>query len=195
MSESEGLTNHRLAYHLPRHEPLTHGLVQIFTGEGRGKTSAALGTVLRAVGHGLRVYISFFFKGENYSHGEFKSLSQLPGVTLASFGQKGWIKPGEAKPEHREQARKGLVAAREAMLSGRYDLVVLDEVLFAVASKLLAAEEVVRLVEEKPPQVELILTGRDADPRLVEKADLVSKIVMVKHPFTKGVEARKGIDY
>lgn len=189
------MTEKVLSHHLPPPKPLARGLVQIFTGEGRGKTSAALGTVIRAAGHGLRVFIVFLMKGENYAHGEFNILSQLPGVTMTSFGQRGWVKAGKVKPEHKESAGQALAVARQAMLSGNYDLVVLDEINVAVAGKLVALDEVIRLIEDKPQHVELILTGRNADPRLVELADLVSEIVMVKHPYTEGIQARKGIDY
>ncbi len=188
---TEEVSSHRL----PPHKPLTRGLVQIFTGEGRGKTSAAIGTIVRAVGHGLRVYVVFLMKGKNYSHGEFNVLSQLPNVTMASFGQRGWIKKGEIKPEHKEQARLALAAAREAMLSGYYDLVVLDEINVAVADRLVEPEEVVRLIKDKPRNVELILTGRSADPNLVKMADLVSEILAIKHPYAQGITARKGIEY
>jgi len=180
---------------LPARQPLTRGLVQIFTGEGRGKTSAALGTIVRAVGHGLRVYIVFLMKGKDYTHGEFNTLTRLPNVTMTSFGQRGWIKKGEVKPEHKEQARLALASAREAMLSSNYDLVVLDEINVAVADKLVEPEEVARLINDKPRNVELILTGRYADPKLIEMADLVSEILMIKHPYTEGITARKGIDY
>ncbi|MFH1003191.1 MAG: cob(I)yrinic acid a,c-diamide adenosyltransferase [Chloroflexota bacterium] len=169
--------------------------MQIFTGEGRGKTSAALGTIVRAVGHGLKVYIVFLMKGGNYPHGEFNTLSRLPGVTMASFGQRGWVKEGQVKPEHREQARQALANARQAMLSGDYDLLVLDEINVAVAHHLIELDAVLRLIKDKPPKVELILTGRNADPALVSAADLVSEITMIKHPYNEGIQARKGIDY
>ena len=108
-------------------ESLSRGLVQVFTGDGKGKTSAALGIVLRALGHGLRAHITFFMKGD-YPYGERNIISQLPNVSMASFGSREFIDPANIKPEEIEQARQALAAAREAMLSGKYDLVVLDEV-------------------------------------------------------------------
>ena len=171
------------------------GLVTVFTGDGKGKTTAAMGSVVRALGHGLRVYILLFVKGQDFVHGELNILSQLPNVTIASFGQRGWINKHDIKPEHREQARKALATARKAMLSGNYDLIVLDEVNIAVAGKLIGLDEIVKLINDKPPTVELILTGRYADPKVVKMADLVSEILMIKHPYTKGVAARKGIEY
>jgi len=175
-------------------EPVSQGLVYIFTGEGKGKTSAALGVVLRALGHGLRVSIIYFMKGD-YPYGERRILSQLPNVNLASFGSLGFIDPANIKPEEKEQARQALAAAREAMLSGSYDVVVLDEVNLAAAWKLVELDEVVRLIQDKPPNVELILTGRQADTRLVQQADLVTEMLKIKHPYDKGIKAKKGIDY
>ncbi len=175
-------------------EPFTKGLVQLFTGNGKGKTSAALGTVIRALGHGLRVYIVFFMKG-NYPYGERRILSRLPNVKMASFGQKGFVDPANIKPEEKEQARLALATAREATLSSNYDLVVLDEINIAVAWKLIELDDVVKLISDKPPNVELILTGRGADARLIELADLVTEMVKIKHPYDKGIKTRKGIDY
>ncbi len=176
-------------------EPVTNGLVSIFTGDGKGKTTAAIGTAVRAAGHGLRVFIVFFMKGRGYVHGEFAVLAKLPNVTIASFGQRGWADKDEVKPEHREQAGLALASAREAIQGGSYDLVVLDEVNVAITSKLIELDEVLRLINDKPRNVELILTGRNADPRLVQRADLVTEMQMIKHPYAKGIKARKGIDY
>ena len=175
-------------------EHLNQGLVQIFTGEGKGKTSAALGVVLRALGHGLSAYIVFFMKGD-YPYGEFRILSELPNVDMARFGFRTFCNPNNVKPEEREQARQALTAAREAMLSGNYDLVVLDEVNVAVAWKLVELDEVIRLIEDKPPDVELILTGRYADTKLIQLADLVTECLKIKHPYDEGVVARRGVEY
>jgi len=170
------------------------GLVQVFTGNGKGKTTAALGTVLRAAGHGFRVFIVFFMKG-NYDYGEFSTLAKLPNVDMASFGFRRLTDPTNIKPEEIEQARLALAAAREAVLSGNYDLVVLDEVNVALGFKLIELDEVVKLIRDKPPNVELILTGRYADNKIIEMADLVTEMVKVRHPFDKGIKARKGIEY
>lgn len=170
------------------------GLVQVFTGNGKGKTTAALGTILRAAGHGFRIFIVFFMKG-NYDYGEFSTLSKLPNVDMASFGFRQLTDPANIKPEEIEQARLALAAAREAVLSGNYDLVVLDEVNVALDFNLIELDEVVKLIRDKPPHVELILTGRYAGTELIELADLVTEMVKVKHPFDKGIKARKGIEY
>ncbi len=175
-------------------EPFNRGLVQIFTGDGKGKTSAALGVVLRALGHGLRVCIVAFMKGD-YPYGEWEVLSKLPNVKIARFGFRAFTDPAKVRPEEIEQAKKALAVAREAMLSGEYDLVVLDEVNIAAAWKLVRVDEVVRLVQDKPPNVELILTGRHADTKLVQLADLVTECLKIKNPYDKGIMARRGIDY
>ncbi len=175
-------------------EPFTQGLVQIFTGEGKGKTTAALGAAIRALGHGLRVCIVYFMKG-SYPYGERNILSKLPNVTVASFGSLEFVDPANIKPEEKEQARQALAAASEAMLGGNYDLIVLDEVNLVVAWKLVELDEVVRLISDKPQNVELILTGRQADTRLVQLADLVTEMLKIKHPYDRGITARKGIEY
>jgi len=175
-------------------EPFGRGLVQIFTGDGKGKTSAALGVVLRALGHGLRVCIVVFMKGD-YPYGEWEVLSKLPNVKIARFGFRTFTDPANIKPEEIEQAKQALAVAREAMLDGNYDLVVLDEINIAAAWKLVEVNEVVRLIQDKPPNVELILTGRHADRKLVELADLVTECLKIKHPYDEGITARPGIDY
>jgi cob(I)alamin adenosyltransferase len=175
-------------------EPSDQGLVQIFTGDGKGKTSAALGNLIRALGHGLRVFIIFFMKGD-YPYGERHILSQLPNVTVASFGQDEFIDPKNIKPEQIAQAGQALAAAREAIFSSNYDLVILDEINIAAAFKLISVDEVVQLIKNKPRKVELILTGRLADPRLVQIADLVTEMQKVKHPYDQGISARKGFEY
>ena len=175
-------------------KPLSRGLVEVFTGDGKGKTSAALGVVMRALGHGLRAHITYFMKGD-YPYGERRILSEMPNVNFASFGHLEFVDPSNVKPEEIEQAKKALADAREAMLSGDYDLVVLDEVNLAAAWNLIELEDVLKLISDKPPNVELILTGRRADARLVKKADLVTEMLKIKHPHDEGITARAGIDY
>ena len=182
------------SFNPPPPEPLRRGLVQIFTGDGKGKTTAAIGAVIRALGHGLKVYIVYFMKGD-YPYGERSILSQLPNVTMESFGSSDFIDPANIKPEEKEQAKRALAAAREAMLSGSYDVIVLDEVNLAAAWNLVELEEVLKLIEDKPQGVELILTGRRADSRLVKSADLVTEMLKIKHPYDEGVVAREGIEY
>ena len=170
------------------------GLVQVFTGNGKGKTTAALRTILRTLGHGRKVYIVFFMKGD-YPYGEFSTLPKLPNVDLATFGFRHFIDPKNIKPEEIEQAELALAAARKAMLSGNYDRVILDEVNVALFYKLIKVEEVILLINDKPPNIELILTGRYADSRIIEIANLVTEMVKIKHPYDNGIRARKGIEY
>jgi cob(I)alamin adenosyltransferase len=171
------------------------GLITIFTGDGRGKTSAAIGTAVRATGHGLRVLLVFFMKGRMFTHGEMLALSSFPGITLASFGHKAWVKRGETDLGHREEALRAMAYSQESMLSGRYELVVLDEVLGAVDWGLITVEEVLSLLREKPAGVDLILTGRNAPPELTAMAEVVTEMQCVKHPYDRGIKARAGIDY
>lgn len=170
------------------------GLLQVFTGNGKGKTTAALGTILRAAGHDFHIFIVFFIKGTG-ARGEYESLARLPNVTVARFGLPSLIDPANLKPEEFRQAGLALGAAREAVRGGGYDLVVLDEVNVAVKYGLVKLEDIIELIEEKPEKQELILTGRYADKRLIEMADLVTEMVSVKHPYDKGINAREGIEY
>ncbi|MFC2002639.1 cob(I)yrinic acid a,c-diamide adenosyltransferase [Chloroflexota bacterium] len=172
---------------------LDQGLVEVFTGDGKGKTSAALGVALRALGHNLKVYIVYFMKG-GYPYGEQQLLTQLPNISFSIFGSKHFVDPTSVKPEEREEARKALEKAREVVSSGSYDVVILDEVNVAVAWKLIEVGGVLELIKAKPRNVEVILTGRHAAQRVIDAADLVTDMRKVKHPYDKGIRARKGID-
>ncbi len=170
------------------------GLVQIITGNGRGKTTAALGTVIRALGHGFKVYVTFFMKSGQET-GEYIFLSRQPDVKVVTSGTPEFIDPKNIKPEQINQARLAFASASEAVMSGKYDLVVLDELNLAVHWKLIGLDEVLALIKNKPRHVELILTGRQAANELIELADLVTECREIKHPYTKGINARKGIEY
>ena len=170
------------------------GLVQINTGNGKGKTTAAMGTVLRAAGHGLRVYVIFFMKGR-YEHGEYRTLAQLPNVEVAGYGLRKLAAAAKQDPEEKKEAEAALDKAREVVTSGTYDLVVLDEINIALSYELIDVDSVIDLIKAKPSRVEIILTGRYADDRLLELADQVTEMVKVKHPFDSGIKARQGIDY
>jgi len=170
------------------------GLVEVFTGNGKGKTSAAMGVVLRALGHDLKICIIFFMKGK-FPYGEQKTLAKFPNVDFTVFGSLDFVDPRNVREEDKKEARKALQAGREAMLSGKYDLVVFDEVNVAAAWGLIQVEDIIKLMEDKPEHVELILTGRYADPGIVKRADLVTEMVAIKHPFDEGVKARAGLDY
>jgi cob(I)alamin adenosyltransferase len=173
---------------------LEQGLVQVYTGEGKGKTTAALGLVLRATGWQLRSCILQFMKCE--LGGEHQALRLFaPYVTIEQFGRPGFIRRGEFTPEDVALARKGLARARAAVTGGEYDLVVLDEVNTAVHFGLLGEQELLALIGDKPEQVELVLTGRGAGPAVLARADLVTRMVEEKHPFQRGMGARRGIEY
>ena len=175
-------------------ESFEKGLVQVFTGEGRGKTSAAIGTVVRALGNGLKVRIIAFMKAGHPS-GEWEILSQLDNVDISRFGTKAFVNPDRPLQEDREQAAMALKAARDSILSGDYNVVLLDEVNVAVAWNLVDLHDVLNLIKAKPDNVELILTGRGANKEIVKEADLVTEMLNIKHPYENGTTARKGIEY
>ncbi|MEM3464614.1 MAG: cob(I)yrinic acid a,c-diamide adenosyltransferase [Candidatus Bathyarchaeia archaeon] len=173
---------------------LEKGIVQVYTGNGKGKTSAAFGLALRAVGRGLKVYIIQFIKG-GFDYGELYVIDKLPNITLRAFGRGKFV---VQKPPEKEDVRLGEEAfklAREVVESEEYDLVILDEVNVALNLKLISLEEVLELIKKKPKHVELVLTGRYAPKEIIEAADLVTEMREVKHPFKKGFQARKGIEY
>ena len=175
---------------------LSEGLVQVYTGNGKGKTTAALGVVLRASAHGLRTHIVYFLKGvPRWGAEEMAALERLPGVSLTRFGMPRFMLGPGGTDDDRAQAAAALAEAQRAVAGGDYDVVVLDEVNVAVAKGLLSAQDVLAVVAAKPKHVELILTGRGAPPELIQHADLVTEMVEIKHPYQRGVLARAGIDY
>ena len=173
------------------HQP-SQGYIQIYTGDGKGKTTAALGLALRASGHGMRTYIGQFMKGQPY--GELDALRDHPHITVEQYGDIRCIRREEVTPEHIAQAQRGLDRARDALHSGQYDIVVLDEVNVTVWFGLLTIKEVLAVIDERPAHVEIILTGRRAPQELIERADLVTEMREVKHYYQQGVAARKGIE-
>lgn len=171
---------------------LSRGYIQVYTGDGKGKTTAALGLALRAAGYELHTYIGQFMKGQDY--GELHSLHGNRYITIEQYGQPRCIRREEVDQGHIALARQGLERARQAMLSGQYDIIVLDEVNVAIWFGLLDVEEVLAFLDQKPEQVEVILTGRRAPTELIERADLVTEMREVKHYYHQGVMARKGIE-
>jgi len=170
------------------------GLVQIYTGDGKGKTTAALGLALRAAGWGLKTFIGQFMKGRDY--GELEAVRALaPLITIEQFGRNAFVHVKEGTPEDRKAAQEGLQATRTAMETGEYDIVVLDEINVALFFRLLTVEEVLDVIDARPSHVELILTGRRVPQKLIEQADLVTEMREVKHPYQKGISARRGIEY
>jgi len=174
---------------------LSKGLVQIYTGDGKGKTTATFGLTLRAVGHGFRVYIIQFMKGKG-GYGELEGLKRLqPECQLEHFGAQGWVHKGENIEEHIKEVRKAFMRAEELIISGEWDIVILDEIINAIWFELIPESDVLDLLNKKPPHVELVLTGRNASQALIGRADLVTEMVQRKHPFEQGIMARLGIEY
>lgn len=168
------------------------GYVQLYTGAGKGKTTAALGLALRAVGAGLRVYLGQFIKQGCYS--EIKALKRgFPEITVRQYGRGCFIR-GRPMPAEIRAARQGLTELRAALRSRKYDVVIADEAVCAVTCGLFREDDLLRLIDHKPAAVELVITGRRAPARLVRRADLVTDMRARKHYFQRGVAARPGIE-
>lgn len=168
------------------------GYIQVYTGNGKGKTTAALGLAIRAAGAGLRVYIAQFIKMGEYS--EIKALERFKDlITVEQFGKGRFIK-GTPSDSDIEAAQTGIRKVRMILSSGQHQVVILEEANVAVSLGLLAVEALLEIMAEKPENVELVVTGRGADPKVMEKADLVTEMKEVKHYFQKGVAARIGIE-
>ena len=166
--------------------------VQVYTGNGKGKTTAALGLCLRAAGAGLRVYIAQFIKMGDYS--EIKGLQRFDDlITVKQYGLGRFIK-GRPSQDDVDMAQNGLKEARAALVSGEYDLVVLEEGNVAVTCDLFTIDELLEFVALRPPNTELLITGRGAHERLIEVADLVTEMREIKHYYQQGVQARVGIE-
>lgn len=193
---------------------LEKGLIQVYTGDSKGKTTAALGLVLRAVGHGFFACMIQFLKGGAYTGELFAAQRLYPNFTIRQYGitcpHSALIRQGEAKcqgcgrcfvdkgndtEENRNLVNLAFKAAEEAVCSGDYDIVVLDEINHAFHFGFLPVADVVALLDRKPEHVEVILTGRNAPPEIIAAADLVTEMRIVKHPFQKGIKSRRGIEY
>jgi cob(I)alamin adenosyltransferase len=170
-----------------------NGYVQIYTGDGKGKTTAALGLILRALGQGLRPAVLQFMKSDP-TWGEIVTLKKL-GVPVQQCGLDHWVFTGEASEEDLAAAAAGLAKARALVVSGDYDVVVLDELMTAVAFELVPVDDVLAMIAAKPTAVELIMTGRGAPEELIAAADLVTEMRPLKHYYDAGIKARPGIEY
>jgi len=169
------------------------GYIQVYTGNGKGKSTAALGLALRAAGAGKRVYFAQFVKGKTYS--EIKAIRKyLPDITIKQFGRGCFIVKAPTS-EDIETARNGLDEVAKIIESGKYDLIVLDEATIAIYYGLFSVSELIGVLLTKPEGIEVVITGRYAPEELVAFADLVTEMKEVKHYYTKGVQARKGIEY
>ena len=172
------------------------GLIQVYTGDGKGKSTAAIGQAVRAAGHGFKVgFVSFFKDPEVFGYGEYKSLQKL-GIKTFLFAKKHPHFYKELNlDEVCEECSRGLEFIKELFQDQSWDMLVLDEIDIAMRDGFLKEDEVLSLLEAKPERLELVLTGRGATKRIVEKADLVSEVKKVKHPYEQGTESRKGIEY
>jgi cob(I)alamin adenosyltransferase len=170
------------------------GTVQVYTGDGKGKTTAALGLGLRAWGHGARVLVIQYMKGR-INYGELEAARKLDGFDIEQYGRETFVNRENPAEEDVAFARAALARSREAVAGGEYDLVVLDEVNVAADYGLVTIDEILEVIARKAPETELILTGRNATAEFREAADLVSEVREVKHHYRIGVPARKGIEF
>ena len=169
------------------------GLIQVYTGNGKGKTTAALGLALRAVGHGMKVLMIQFMKGDQ--HGELESSKRLsPYLTLKQVGRETFISKSNPDPKDLQLAQGGFSMAIKAIQNKEYDIVILDEINLAIDYGLIPLKDLLHLMDSKPETVELILTGRNVKREILEKADLVTEMVDRKHYYDEGVPAREGIE-
>lgn len=183
--------NDRIAEALSR---FNQGVVIVLTGNGKGKTTSAMGQALRALGHGKKVLVIQFMKGRKY--GEVLAAEQhLPGITIVQSGLDSFVMRDNPAPVDVELAKQGLEMAREALAAGTHDMVILDEINVAVDFRLIPLQDLLELIRSKPAAVDLILTGRYAPPEVLELADTVSEIQEIRHHYSKGIKERAGIEY
>lgn len=169
-------------------------MIQIYTGNGKGKTTAALGLALRAVGHGFKVIMIQFMKGK-INYGELESAKHLPNFKIEQYGRPDFVNPEDPEEIDIRLAREALARAKEVINSQEYDMIILDEINVAVSFGLIQSNDVIELMKSTPENVEIILTGRYMPEEFIEYADLISEIREVKHHFQTGTPARKGIEY
>jgi len=176
---------------MPRDEV---GLVQVYTGDGKGKTTAALGMCLRAAGHGMRSLVIQFMKGQ-IDYGELMAVEKMGGlIEIAQGGRASFVSKDRPAQEDVRLARRTLEMARAAVRAGEVDILVLDEVNVALDFGLIELEDVLDLIEDKPDNMEMVLTGRNAPERIIERADLVTEMMEVKHYWRRGVSSRRGVE-
>ena len=168
------------------------GLVHIYTGDGKGKTTAALGLALRAAGNGMKTFIGQFMKGCEYS--ELNSIRRIREIEIEQFGWEKCIRKEDVKPLHKERTRQGLNICYEKVGSQQYDIVILDEILVSIWFGLIDEKDVIDFINWHPRESELVLTGRNATENLITMADLVTEMKCVKHYYDRGIMSRKGIE-
>src|SRR5215467_297988 len=196
---SYGRTNNTAAIrHGAAERSRRRGLTIVYTGNGKGKTTAAIGLVVRAAGNRMRVFFLQFIKGQ-WKSGEREVLRGLPGVDLEVTGRgftiEGLRDPKIPMDDHAAAAALGWQRAKQVVQTEQYDMVVLDEILGAVHADLVPLDELLELVRTKPAQLHLVLTGRNAPPALIDASDLVSEVRPIKHPFEQGIKAQRGVEF
>ena len=171
-----------------------NGLVLVYTGKGKGKTTAALGLALRAIGHGARVFMVQFKKGDP-SYGEIQAIRKyLPTFSFFQAG-KNRMYEGKLRDDDRTVTLEGFMIGKEALHSGKYDLCIFDEINVVMDYDLLPVSDVLEMLDKKPPHVDVVLTGRNAPAEILERADMVSEVQAVKHHYKKGIKARVGMEF
>ena len=172
------------------------GLIIVHTGNGKGKTTAALGMGMRAWGQGMRVLVVQFIKG-NWKYGELQAAERMGSDFVIRQMGEGFVKgcKEEEVPDHKSAAAEALQAAKLEMASGNWDMIILDEINYAIKFDLVSVDVVLEILKVKPPFLHLILTGRDAHADIIEMADLVTEMKEIKHPYKKGIKAQKGIEF
>jgi cob(I)alamin adenosyltransferase len=174
---------------------LNKGYIQVYTGDGKGKTTAALGLALRAAGHGMKVFIIQFMKGRT-DYGELRAISRIPEITLKQFGRIDFVYKGSEQDADYDEAKRALFEAETVMKDPDLSILILDEINVALHFGLLKTDEVIDLINKKPPHLEMVLTGRGAPDEIIQKADLVTRMEDVKHYYqTQNLEAREGIEH
>lgn len=173
---------------------LKEGFVHVYTGDGKGKTTTAFGLAMRAIGHGYSVNIIQYLKGE-YEYGEVKASKYLPNLQVKRFGTLDFVNPEKKTDTDVKQARKAFDYSKKVVMSAEWDFVILDEINVALDFGLFKVEEVLDLIEKKPKNVELVLTGRYAPHQIIKAANIVTYMRQVKHIFSQGVAPREGVDY
>ena len=169
------------------------GYIHVYTGPGKGKTTAAIGLGIRAAGAGMKVHMVQFMKGRRYS--EIDTIEKIKNFTITQHGRDEFVSKEKPEQVDIDLAQEGFKYSKEIVNNGKYDMIILDEINVAVDYNLISLKDITKLIEEKPEKLELILTGRYAHPEIVRYADLVTEMLEIKHPYQQGVEARKGIDF
>ncbi len=169
------------------------GCIHVYTGNGKGKTTSAIGLGVRAAGAGLKVHMLQFMKGRRYC--ELNILDIINNFTYSQYGRDEFVNKNNPEKIDVDLAQKGLKQAIELIKSNNYDMIILDEINVAIDFNLIAIEEVIKLIKEKPEKLELILTGRYANPKIIKLADYVTEMLEIIHPYQKGIQARKGFDF